>query len=81
MTAILSLTGYDRKTDRRVTEFEIPDAKSRKVIRNIGFDPAVSAGDVKLTSNQAELVADILGVEIDTKKAEFFLEVSAVSAG
>jgi hypothetical protein len=82
MTVVHRLVGYDRETDRMRERFDIPRASLRQAIAiaEVGDDDPDAACSYALSPDQAQKIADLLGIAIERSQLEFFLEAFASSA-
>jgi hypothetical protein len=76
MSSSHKLVGYDRKTDWVAEEYDIPPQQFDVVRRVAGVassDPS-AAGNYPLDAPAAQEVGKIIGVSVDTKSMDYFLE-------
>ena len=68
------LAAFDGKSGKRVRVFDIPPAKVKIAKKNAGLPHPFYdfAGEKPLTAAEAELIAELIGVQID-KRWKFFL--------
>ena len=78
MSVSSRLVGFDRKTERAVFQHDVPRALMGEVLKIAGLTVAEERlGDIELQPDRAEKIAKLLDTRIDTKRCDFFLEMSA----
>jgi hypothetical protein len=81
MKVVHRLVGYDRHTDRVKASCDIPPdvLAEAKRIAGVSPDDPDAAWSYPLSTNQARAIAQLIRVEIDRDRLEFFLEPFADS--
>jgi hypothetical protein len=82
MGVVHRLVGYSRKTDRMVERYDIPPSKLDQaiVIAAVDDDDPDAISSYALSAEQADGIADLIGVAVDCGQLEFFLEAFAAPA-
>lgn len=72
----IALVGYDRQTEFIAAEYKIPTGATEqaKKIANVPADDPEVAHAYELNPLAARTIANIIQVQIDTSKCDFFLE-------
>ena len=83
MTAHLrhQLTGYDRESDELVIERDIDPGIFKRIrkIAKIGPDDPDAAYTYSLEASQLRAISDLMGLDLDNDRYEFFVEPVAAS--
>jgi hypothetical protein len=76
MTTVHRLTGYDKKTERLVFEYDIPPSKLRraKELANVPRDDPSAVGSYPLDPSQARHVARLINQMVNIDRYSWFLE-------
>jgi len=75
MSPKYEVTGYDRKTGRLVTFYEVPAQRLSSVKNIAGVPPSDDGlGSYPLNGDQVAVIAKALETAIDNESVEFFLE-------
>lgn len=73
------LVGYDRNTERMADRHLVPDQHVAYARRVAHFsDDPLDIGDAPLNASEAKDIAGTIGVSIDTRTRDYFLELSTV---
>lgn len=72
----IALVGYDHQTEFIAAEYKIPASviEQAKKIANVPSDDPDVAHAYELEPSAAKNIADMIPVQIDTSKCDFFLE-------
>ena len=76
-----ALVGYNKKTERLVSRFFVPDkaVTAAKEIAQIPASAENQLGDWELDPKQAEDIAELIPAEVDFQSQDYFLEPYAGS--
>ncbi|HEY1504099.1 MAG TPA: hypothetical protein VGF92_07355 [Stellaceae bacterium] len=76
MTITHKLVGYDKQSERVAAEYDVPEQKFDLVRRIVGVSHTdrEAIGNYPLAAPAAEEVAKEIGLRLDTKRLDFFLE-------
>jgi hypothetical protein len=70
------LTGYDQETELLAVEYDVPRHFLAKVkrIAEVSEDDPEAIGSYPLRRDQAKDITELLGIDIDADRFDFFLE-------
>jgi len=75
MPLIYEVTGYDRKTGRLASSYEVPERRVPSVKSLAGIKPSDDGlGSYPLTPAQVAEIAMVIEIPIDQNGKDFFLE-------